>query len=349
MPPHQPDHLYGLHDPGGEHLMREAGCRGWILFTEAIGSDPNDGSGGNYGAYAAEGFGVMVRLNNGYPQWNAMGPGTIPPSSQYESFARRCGAFAGASQGAHIWIIGNEMNMAAERPGVYVDTSRGAAIPRGDAVGARPARRAEHLCADPARRLPDRPRGRSHHAGAVRPLLHPLPQRHSQPAGPRRRPGAHRLGGAVECQHGRLGAIPARHPHPAGAARLRRRHDPHLHPRPGAGAGSQRPHDGAALRPLPLQLLRLSRFHGGHPGQHAPPAGLHHRDRPGRRVERPAGRVAAPGLRRDRQLEPAARQPADPGADPLPLAAARSLLDGAKIEHPRCPAPGDDGPAPLAA
>ena len=22
MPPRQPDHLYGLHDPGGEHVMR---------------------------------------------------------------------------------------------------------------------------------------------------------------------------------------------------------------------------------------------------------------------------------------------------------------------------------------
>ena len=25
MQPHQPDHLYGLHDPGGEQLMRAAG------------------------------------------------------------------------------------------------------------------------------------------------------------------------------------------------------------------------------------------------------------------------------------------------------------------------------------
>jgi len=154
MPPHQPDYLYGLHDPGGEHLMREAGCRGWILFTEAIGSDPNDASGGNYAAYAAEGFGVIVRLNNGYPQWNAMGPGTIPPSSQYESFARRCGAFAGASQGAHIWIIGNEMNMAAERPGAYIDTSRGLAVPRGQTPSVRDLRAALSIFAP-------RPRGGS--------------------------------------------------------------------------------------------------------------------------------------------------------------------------------------------
>ena len=38
-------YLYGLHDPGGEQLMAQAGTKGWILFTEELGSDPNDRRG----------------------------------------------------------------------------------------------------------------------------------------------------------------------------------------------------------------------------------------------------------------------------------------------------------------
>lgn len=117
--------LYGLHDPGGEWIMREAGCKGWVLFTEEIGFDPNDqGSSDRYVPLSDEGFGVIVRLNRGYyPN------GTIPHSSAYEKFAQRCANFVRNSRGANMWIIGNEMNYVAERPGVEIDWSRGLSAP----------------------------------------------------------------------------------------------------------------------------------------------------------------------------------------------------------------------------
>jgi murein DD-endopeptidase MepM/ murein hydrolase activator NlpD len=103
--------LYGMHDPGGEHIMRNAGRKGWILFTEEIGHDPSHRGGTNYRPWSDQGFGVMVRLNNGYyPR------GTIPYGDRYESFGQRCANFVAGSVGAHIWIIGNEMNFAIERP-----------------------------------------------------------------------------------------------------------------------------------------------------------------------------------------------------------------------------------------
>jgi hypothetical protein len=119
--PFESEYLYGLHDPGGEHLIRDAGRRGWILFTEEVGHDPSvQRSSNRYESLANEGFGIMVRLNNGY--YNA---GTLPHSSQYENFARCCANFVARSPGAHIWIIGNETNYAAERPGVEMAGWRG--------------------------------------------------------------------------------------------------------------------------------------------------------------------------------------------------------------------------------
>ncbi|PJF45665.1 MAG: hypothetical protein CUN48_17740, partial [Candidatus Thermofonsia Clade 3 bacterium] len=59
-------YIFGLHDPGGEWIMAQAGRRGWILFTEAVGSDPNDRSGADYRPYSEQDFGVIVRINNGY-------------------------------------------------------------------------------------------------------------------------------------------------------------------------------------------------------------------------------------------------------------------------------------------
>lgn len=35
--------IYGLHEPGGEHLM--SSCPGWIVTTHELGSDPA-GTGG---------------------------------------------------------------------------------------------------------------------------------------------------------------------------------------------------------------------------------------------------------------------------------------------------------------
>lgn len=106
--------IYGLHDPGGERLLLENGqARGWVLVTEALGADPNNrsGKGDFYKRLAGQGLGVIVRLNHAY------GPeGTIPRQAKYRDFARRVANFVQNSPGAHIWIIGNEMNLEREQP-----------------------------------------------------------------------------------------------------------------------------------------------------------------------------------------------------------------------------------------
>ncbi len=107
-----PPYIFGMHDRGGEHLMVSKNKRGWVLVTEALGADPNNGGGSNYTDLTAQGLGVIVRLNHGYGT-----AGTVPNSSLYDDFARRCGNFAQASPGCQVWIIGNEMNLANERPG----------------------------------------------------------------------------------------------------------------------------------------------------------------------------------------------------------------------------------------
>ena len=111
--------LYGFHDPGGESIMADAGIFGWILFTEAIGSEPNDMTGKDFSQWSNRGFGIMVRINNGY----APG-GTIPNSSRYGDFAKRCANYVRNSTGPHIWIIGNEMNHPIERPGIRMEGDR---------------------------------------------------------------------------------------------------------------------------------------------------------------------------------------------------------------------------------
>ena len=117
-------YLFGLHDPGGEHLMLDHGVPGWVLLTVAIGSDPNDsGPGddpfrGDYRSLSDRDLGVIVRLNNGY-----QGAGTLPPASQHDDFARRCAAFVAASHGCHIWIVGNQPNHPLEWPGADWDWS----------------------------------------------------------------------------------------------------------------------------------------------------------------------------------------------------------------------------------
>jgi hypothetical protein len=83
--------------------------------TEGIGADPRNFAGGDYRYLSNQGLGVIVRLNFSYPGHRPSG--TIPVSSEYTNFAARCGNFVAASHGCHIWIIGNEMNLANERPG----------------------------------------------------------------------------------------------------------------------------------------------------------------------------------------------------------------------------------------
>ena len=103
--------IFGLHDPGGEQNMADMGRKGWILFTEELGADPSNASGRDYLAWANAGYGVIVRLNHGYGE-----AGTLPHSSRYSDFARRCANFVRTSRGAKLWVIGNEMNFSREWP-----------------------------------------------------------------------------------------------------------------------------------------------------------------------------------------------------------------------------------------
>ncbi len=105
------EYLYGLHDPGGEQLMLDAGAPGWVVISEEIKADPNDRGGGNYTHLSGRGLGVIVRLNYGYYETS-----TLPHSARYEDFARRCANFVRSSAGCRIWIIGNETNMRDEQP-----------------------------------------------------------------------------------------------------------------------------------------------------------------------------------------------------------------------------------------
>ncbi|NOZ71691.1 MAG: hypothetical protein GXP38_07220 [Chloroflexi bacterium] len=109
-------YLYGLHDPGGEQIMLDMGITGWVLVTEAIGYQATDQRGGDYRYLSDRGLGVLVRLNAGYG-----GVGTIPYERYYGAFAQRCANYVRNSQGAHIWIIGNEMNHPIEWPGADWD------------------------------------------------------------------------------------------------------------------------------------------------------------------------------------------------------------------------------------
>ena len=118
--PHiEPNHLYGIYEPGGQQLMLDAGHPGWLIFSEEVGHDPEDHSGVDFSPYSNQGLGIICRINHGYEP-----DGTIPHSSQYEQFARRVANFVDTSLGCHIWVIGNEMNYAAERSGIVIDWSR---------------------------------------------------------------------------------------------------------------------------------------------------------------------------------------------------------------------------------
>lgn len=107
--PQIPPYIFGIHDPDGAALMTNAGKRGWVLVSVKV--SPPDTSA-DFTALANAGHGVIVRLNYGYGS-----DGTIPPSNQYDTFANDCANFVASSHGANIWIIGNEMNHAGERPG----------------------------------------------------------------------------------------------------------------------------------------------------------------------------------------------------------------------------------------
>lgn len=98
------DYLYGLHEPGGEHLFSKPG---WVVYTHELGCDPENHSGHSYPPPHTP----IARLNYGYGN-----TGTIPPRDKYTDFSRRVRNFVEASTGCSRWIIGNEPNLAVERP-----------------------------------------------------------------------------------------------------------------------------------------------------------------------------------------------------------------------------------------
>lgn len=155
-------YIYGLHDPGGEQIMGDANRRGWIVFTEEIGSDPGNMAGKDFRLWSSQDYGVICRINHGYGA-----AGTIPTSNRYEDFALRVANYVAASPGCKIWIIGNEMNHIQEWPAW--GASRGLT-----------ARRTE---AEPPLRGPDadpRGRGSSNRFSA----LHATPAPPAEPGAP---------------------------------------------------------------------------------------------------------------------------------------------------------------------
>lgn len=105
------EYIYGIHGPGGEYLMKDAGTPGWIVFTHGLGHNPDHKDGFDYSPWANQGFGVIARLNNGYGS-----EGTIPEPLYYNDFARRVRNWVEESDGCSVWIIGNEPNHEQERP-----------------------------------------------------------------------------------------------------------------------------------------------------------------------------------------------------------------------------------------
>ena len=84
-----------------------------MTATIAIGSDPSNTGGDDFRWIANQGHTVIVRLNNGY-----CGSGNIPTPDKYDDFAQRAANYVAATKGAHIFVIGNETNLAGDWPPV---------------------------------------------------------------------------------------------------------------------------------------------------------------------------------------------------------------------------------------
>ena len=110
-------HLYGVHEYAQEWvaLVKSAGRTAWSVETVGIGDNPNDMSGADFSHIEAQGITVVCRIN-----YSHHGQGTIPLPSRYNEFAARCRNFVAASKGVHFFIIGNEPNLAGERPGAPI-------------------------------------------------------------------------------------------------------------------------------------------------------------------------------------------------------------------------------------
>jgi len=107
-------YIYGMHDYNSTIaglLTHNDEPRGWVLILQSL-----DGYSGGINSEvvnaAANGLGVVVRLHWGYGT-----TGTLPPESQYDTFASRAAAFIANHIDSCIYYhIGNEPNLCAEWP-----------------------------------------------------------------------------------------------------------------------------------------------------------------------------------------------------------------------------------------
>jgi len=102
-----PQTIYGIHDVEGLSFLQQNNCSGWLVRSVDVWNDPP----ADYSTVVNAKCRVIVRLNNGYGS-----AGTIPLPSGYQAFAQQCANWAAGSKGIKVFIIGNEMNIAAERP-----------------------------------------------------------------------------------------------------------------------------------------------------------------------------------------------------------------------------------------
>ena len=98
-------YIYGLHEGDKDNPMPKPS---WIVETVAIGHNPNNEAGSDFSGYQDT---VICRLNNGYYP-----DGTLPLATYYNVFAQRVQNFVKNTTGCDRFIIGNEPNMAIERP-----------------------------------------------------------------------------------------------------------------------------------------------------------------------------------------------------------------------------------------
>jgi hypothetical protein len=118
LPPGECAWIFGIHAAGAttpadfRFLFQGKNKTGWVLFTEAVGADPQHGDGHDYSPWSHDGYGVIVRLNHGYEP-----AGTLPVRARYADFAQACARYVQNSRGCHIWVVGNEQNNVREHPG----------------------------------------------------------------------------------------------------------------------------------------------------------------------------------------------------------------------------------------
>jgi predicted flap endonuclease-1-like 5' DNA nuclease len=129
-------HIHGIHaatlgeDPRTRGPIRglyeSRNKKGWIFFTEVCGRDPgglgpNDEMRSRLWDWASQGYGVIVRLNNGYEP-----SGTLPKREHYDGFAAAAARWVELylkrpelEPSAYAWTIqiANEQNNPREHPG----------------------------------------------------------------------------------------------------------------------------------------------------------------------------------------------------------------------------------------